>query len=290
MDAYHDDCDVAKFSSAPVYRYVPPQLGNLYADLGAWNRWSWGVWDGRSASWGVNSFFGDDPFTHRRFSSWWADDSEEFHRWRPWDSACWKVSEVITTTTYELPPQFVQAVQPIGGTIILGYVPEDDRTAATLADSAVGITLDDGTLPASVNTAFDVMPLFTQAVNGTNRGDYSAAIYAMRRAASVNPLGVFGENSRVMRVVAGDAQWAEEVRRARSVFENPPARVVSEADAAFMVASLCAALGETQCARQSLSTALQVGDQHSSTALSRRALDGDDFRSAGPWTRGRKLR
>lgn len=289
QEQYYIYRDVVNLSPAPAFRYVPPQLGSVYNDLKSWNQWSWGVWDGRSASWGANAFFGDDGYSPRRYSSWWNDDRDAFQWWRPWDSSCWKVSEIITTTVYQPPPQFVQPVVQGGGTIILGYVPEENQRTADGAAIGVG-RADEDPLPAGVNTAFDVVPLFTQAVNGANRGDYSAAIYAMRRAASVNPSALFGPGSRVVSVVAQDEQWAEEVRRARGVFENPPARVVSEADAAFMVAALCAALGESQCARQSITRAQDVGDQHSSTVLFRRALDGDDFGSASPWTPGRKLR
>lgn len=289
QEQYYIYRDVVNFSPSPAFRYVPPQLGPVYNDLKSWNQWSWGVWDGRSASWGANAFFVDDVDSPGQQWTWWNDGSDAFRWWRPWDSSCWKVSEIITTTVYEPPPQFVQPVVQGGGTIILGYVPEVNQSTAEAA-AINAERADDGALPVGVNTAFDVVPLFTQAVNGANRGDYSAAIYAMRRAASVNPAGLFAPESRVVSVVAMDERWAEEVRRARGIFENPPARVVSEADAAFMVAALCAALGESQCARQSISRAQEVGDQHSSTVLYRRALDGDDFGSASPWTPGRKLR
>ncbi len=286
---YSTSRDAVNFSPAPVFRYVPPQVGPVFNDLRSWSQWSWGVWDGRSASWGTSAYWADDGHAPRRSASWWKNGHDAFPRWRPWDAPCWKVYEIVSTDFYEPLPQFVRPDVQGGGTIILGFVPEDDQGAGDAVGSAM-VQSDEAALPVGVNAAFDVVPLFMQAVNGANRGDYSAAIYAMRRAALVNPSGLVAPGSRVASILARDEELAEEARRARGVFENPPARVVSEADAAFMVAALCAVLGEPGCARQSISLAQQVGDRHTSTALFRRALDGVEFGSSGPWIPGRKLR
>lgn len=294
QDQYYLYRDVLNYSAAPVYRYVQPQLSPLYNDLSAWNQWSWGVWDGKSASWGANTYSADYLRSTWQYSWPFEDDSLYESNSQPWENAYRRSTDYVGHSAFETPLQYTDSganVSPVGGTIILGYVPEVGNDAVpppSAQGGAVGDVADP--LNAKVNTAFDVVPLFSQAVNGANRGDFSASIYSMRRAAGVNPAGLFGSQSRIARIMAEDSGWAKEVRQARAVFENPPERVVSEADAAFMVAALSAALGEPERAKTSIAQARQVGDLHSSTELLRRALDGEDFSAASPWTAGRKLR
>jgi hypothetical protein len=144
-------------------------------------------------------------------------------------------------------------------------------------------------LLSRINRTYDVAPDFGAAIEGTVAGDYSAAIYAMRRAAGVNPLGIAGSGSRVKQSIREDRDFAQRAAFARQVFENPPQRIVSEADANFMVGALCAAMGESESAEQYLSAAQAAGDGAISTELLRRAVRGESLDPSGPWVPGRPL-
>jgi hypothetical protein len=161
--------------------------------------------------------------------------------------------------------------------------------AARAADAqAEARRAEDRTL-ARVNTRYDVARDFDAAVEGAIGGEFSASIYAMRRAAGVNPGALAGTDSPVARAVAADGELAQKVRYARQVFMSPPERVVSEADARFMVAALSAALGERDMARDAVRRAKDSGDAAASTELLRRALEGEPLERRGPWYQGQPL-
>lgn len=142
---------------------------------------------------------------------------------------------------------------------------------------------------ARINRTYDVSPDFGAALDGASQGDFSAAIYAMRRAAGVNPAAMVGADSRVARALRDDRDLAQRAAYVRQVFQNPPQRVVSEADASFMVGAISAAMGEYAAAEQSLLAAQAAGDTSVSTELLRRAVRGDNLDPNGPWVPGRPL-
>jgi hypothetical protein len=148
----------------------------------------------------------------------------------------------------------------------------------------------DARLLSRVNPAYDVQPDFTAAVDAAVNGEYGTAIYTMRRAAEVNPAALVGPGSRAGQTAGANADMIQRVRYALGVFQNPPARVVSDADAQFMVGALSAALGDTDTADRALEDAVGAGDASASTALLRLAVRGERLDAAGPWMRGTPLR
>lgn len=145
-------------------------------------------------------------------------------------------------------------------------------------------------LLAKVNPHYDVVPDFATAVGAAAGSEYSEAISAMRRAALVNPEALVGAQTKIARDIASDPDRAQRVRYALGVFQNPPRRVVSEADAHFMVAAFTAALGDDSGAAMAIDQARQAGDRSASTELLSRAITTDDLKNRGAWVTGSSLK
>lgn len=140
-----------------------------------------------------------------------------------------------------------------------------------------------------INTAYDVSPDFHASIDAAAQGEFSTAIFAMRRAAGVNPGALVGTQSTIAPTLAEDLAAAQRVRFALQTFQNPPQRVVSEADAKFMVAALHGALGDRPSAAAAARSALAAGDASLSTMLLDRAIRGERLDDSGPWVTGRPL-
>lgn len=145
-------------------------------------------------------------------------------------------------------------------------------------------------LLAKVNPHYDVVPDFATAVGAAANSEYSEAISAMRRAAMVNPEALVGPQTKIARDIASDPDRAQRVRYALGVFQNPPRRVVSEADAHFMVAAFTAALGDDYAAASAIDQARQAGDRSASTELLSRAIATDEIKNRGAWVSGAPLK
>ena len=148
---------------------------------------------------------------------------------------------------------------------------DEGLVGAPLRESAPSI----GVKLWHVNAAYDVRSDFTASVDAALDGEFSASIYAMRRAAGVNPGGLAGPGAPLARSIANDSKMAQRVRAALAVFRNPPRRVVSETDASFMVAALSLAVGDEQGARRAADNAMAAGDGAMSTQLLSRAIRGE---------------
>jgi hypothetical protein len=135
----------------------------------------------------------------------------------------------------------------------------------------------DARLLSRINTQYDVLPDFGSTLEATAAGDYSASIYAMRRAAGVNPGALMGTGTPASSAIQADASLAQRVQMARQIFQNPPQKIVSEVDAHFMVGALSSLLGDTQTAQAELSAAQAAGDVSTSTELLLRAVRGDNL-------------
>ena len=126
-----------------------------------------------------------------------------------------------------------------------------------------------------VNTAYDVRSDFAASVDAALNNEFSASIYAMRRAAGVNPGALVGPGSPLVRSIANDPEATQRVRAALTMFKNPPRRIVSETDASFMVAALSLAVGDDHGASRAADDALAAGDSAMSTQLLSRAIRGE---------------
>lgn len=283
--------------------------------LGSWNSWcspcapSWGGggWGGWNSGWCAPTWNTCAPYTTSWWSfgtgGWWSSGIGWGWSVGSWATPAWSVSTVvpISTTTYVAD----YAVVPVSDSAFVvgvfddlpGYdVPLETVYATAIANPAPAVNPEiereakraERALLAKVNPHYDVVPDFAVAVTASANSDFSEAIGAMRRAALVNPEALVGSQTRVARDIAADPDRAQRVRYALNVFQNPPRRVVSEADAQFMVAAFSAALGDESAATQAIQTAKMTGDQSASTELLSRAIVSDELRTAG-WTTGAPL-
>ena len=164
---------------------------------------------------------------------------------------------------------FSNGVGDFGGVVGRSEVNAPAPALIRIASPSIGVKL------WSVNTAYDVRRDFTASVDAALEGEFSASIYAMRRAAGVNPGALAGPGAPLVRSIANDPEAAQRVRAALTVFRNPPRRIVSETDASFMVAALCLAVGDQQGANSAADDALAAGDGAMSTELLARAIRGE---------------
>jgi hypothetical protein len=180
-----------------------------------------------------------------------------------------------------------------GGTYTIEQPPLVLDSSPMLMDEAVPaaptLPPPDGRLLSRINHTYDVSPDFTSSLDGAIVGDFSASIYAMRRAAGTNPAALVSRGSRLADSLRADPNLNQRTMYVRQVFSNPPTRIVSEADAAFMVGALSAAVGDAELAEQSLAAAQAAGDTSPSTDLLRRAIRGEQLTPNGPWVPGRPL-
>lgn len=271
-------CPTPSFYSRPT-NYVYSFGGGWYTDL-----FPAGTW-GYQTSWSYPSLYA------------WQYDTSPIYDWTPAQtyttSYCpdvWAWSGCLTDSTTFVTGGAWSIEQP---PLLLG------SGVTAIQDSVGAPVIDQQTLEhlraetrllSRINRAYDVAPDFGAALDGAASGDFSGAIYAMRRAAGVNPAAMVGADSRVARVMRDDRDLAQRAAYARQVFQNPPQRVVSEVDAAFMVGALSAALGEYQTAEEYLGAAQAAGDGSISTELLRRAVRGDNLDPSGPWVPGSPLR
>lgn len=284
--------------------------------LGSWNSWcspcapSWG-WGGWNSGWCAPTWSSCSPCTTSWWwfgtGGWWSSGLGWGWSVGSWATPAWSVSTVvpISTTTYVAD----YAVVPVSDSAFVvgafddlpGYdVPLETVYATAIANPpttpapAINPEIEreakraERALLAKVNPHYDVVPDFAVAVSAAASSDYSEAIGAMRRAALVNPEALVGAQTRLARDIAADPDRAQRVRYALNVFQNPPRRVVSEADAQFMVAAFSAALGNDDAAAQAIQTAKMTGDRSASTELLSRAITTDELRTSG-WTTGAPL-
>ena len=136
---------------------------------------------------------------------------------------------------------------------------------------------------AQLNRVYDVVPDVKASVHATLRGEYAAAVTAMRRAASQNADGLVAGSSRgavLAEQLAGDRTLAQHAAYALNVFDNPPrsgdrgGTGISEQDARFMQAALRAILAGTdqqqagplrEAALDALEQGRRAGDSRIST-------------------------
>ncbi len=174
---------------------------------------------------------------------------------------------------------FVGAPAFVGGPVFLGGFSSGLADAGSSAPAAASAMAEPAPEPLRyspqsfdvklwhVNPAYDVRSDFNASVDAALQGEFSTAIYAMRRAASVNPGALASPAAPVVRSVASDAETSRRVWAAMAVFRHAPVRVVSETDAAFMTAALMAAVGDGDGARRATDDAMQAGDGAMSTQM-----------------------
>ena len=124
-----------------------------------------------------------------------------------------------------------------------------------------------------LNGHYDVVPDFANAVSQTAGGSYAMAVQSLRRAASRNPDAIAGEQTRLALSVARDAAFAQRLRKALAVYENPARRSASPADAAFCVAALKGALGDHAGALAAARQSLELDADRISTRALLRAIE-----------------
>jgi hypothetical protein len=213
--------------------------------------------------------------TSPTYSTAWCPDA-----WAWSDCLSPSSTTFVTGGTYTIP-----SLPVIGNAVVLGGVQSAPATPAPDANSvSAEQRRADARLLSRINPHYDALPDFDSAVQAAAVGDYTASIYAMRRAAGVNPAALMGAGTPVSTAIRVDQTVAQNARYARQVFENPPQGVVSEADAHFMVGALSAALGDNQTADAELGAAQAAGDISASTELLRRAVQGDNLDPNAVWT------
>lgn len=143
---------------------------------------------------------------------------------------------------------------------------------------------------ARTNPRYNVVPDFTFSVDAVAQNEFSLAVGSMRRAALVNPAALVRPDGDLARSLRSDPELMQRARYAMGVFQSPPSRVVSDADARFMVAALAAAMGDNDVARGAIREALGAGDAQTSTALLRDVLDDPSVTAPNPWTDGAPLK
>jgi hypothetical protein len=140
------------------------------------------------------------------------------------------------------------------------------------------------------NPRYDIAPDFFVSIDSTRSGEYSLAVNAMRRAAMVNAGALVRPDGNVARALRNEPELQQRARYALSVFRSPPLRVVSDADARFMVAALSTALGETDAAREAIRGAVNASDTQSSTTYLQNALNDPSVTAPNPWIDGAPLK
>lgn len=264
--------------SYSVYNYSKPvttySIG-YFSDSSRWWDLSWGVWSGTTYRYPSGSYWQYGWSSFGPGSSTWCGHVWDWHR-----PVYYTDFTVIDRFEYA-PPVTIGQVSP--------GVTQETPALDGLSETAKEAIRAEQRLLSRINRGYNVEPDFLASVDGTLENEYSASIYAMRRAAGVNPEAMVGAASRVGRLVNSDPNLAQRVRFARAVYQNPPQRVVSEVDARFMVAALSAALGEVDAAERAIAEAKVAGDAHSSTQLLHRAIRGDDLGNGNPWVPGTPL-
>lgn len=189
-----------------------------------------------------------------------------------WDGASWV--GVDETGSEGVSSSGAVGVPIFQGVPRTGDLGQESGQASDARREAIRAQVD---VRSRINPSYDVEPDVINSVAAAANAEFSSSIYALRRATLVNPGGVVGVETPLGSRLAGDPELAQRVRYARSVYMNPPLRVVSEADGHFMVAALSAALGELDTARNAVTAARAAGDSSVSTDLLGRVLAGEDL-------------
>ena len=255
-----------------------------------WTNWSTGIPTGTLYSFGG---FGRDPWSYSSFSyggpGWYP--ATDFSV-RPYEFAyqpylgqdVWQLENAPYSVG-----TFGAFGDPYATANYSGGLPSTIVTAPEIQTTTVFAPAEVRSLPR-VNPAYDVRGDFSVAVEAALNGEFSASVYAMRKAAGTNPGGLVGRDSLAGRMIAGDGAWAQRVRGALLVFRDPPRRVVSETDAQFMVGALSAAMGQSDEARIAVDSAIIAGDGAASTYLLGRAVRGEPLETGSPWVTGQPIR
>ncbi len=255
-----------------------------------WTKWSSGLTVGTYDSFGG---FGRDPWSYSSFSyggpGWYP--ATDFSV-RPYEFAyqpylgqdVWQ----LESSPYSV-GTFGAYGDPYATANYSGGLPSTIVTVPEIQTTTVIAPVEVRSLPR-VNPAYDVRGDFSAAVEGALNGEFSASVYAMRKAAGTNPGGLVGRDSIAGRTIASDGAWAQRVRAALLVYRDPPRRVVSETDAQFMVGALSAAMGQSDEARIAVDSAIIAGDGAASTYLLGRAVRGEPLEAVSPWVTGQPVR